>query len=110
MGGRGDIGEWRRDSEGFLSLESDLEYLQLGNEARGSMGGSSATMPPIWGPPGESCSKGVSCETDRRWWNGMTAGLLDCLSAFSALSLVLCFGREAGYNDGPEDCVELALV
>lgn len=31
------------------------------------------------------------------------AGLLDCLSAFSVLSLVLCLGTEGGYNDGPED-------
>lgn len=96
VGGSGDIGEWRRDSGAFLPLERGLGYLQLGRAARGSKGGSSATRPPSWGPPGESCSRGVSCVTDRRWWKGIVAGLLDCLSAFSVLSLVLCLGREGG--------------
>lgn len=35
------------------------------------------------------------------------AGLLDCLSALSVFSLVLCLEREGGYN---EDWVWLALV
>lgn len=110
VGGSGDTGEWRRDSGAFLPLEWGLEYLQVGRVARDSMGGSSATRPPSWGPPGESCSRGLSCVTDRRWWKGITAGLLDCLSPFSVLSLVLCLGREGVYADGPEDWVGLALV
>lgn len=103
VGGSGDIGEFRRDSGAFLPFERGLGYLQLGRAARGSKGGSSATRALSWGPPGESCSKGVSFVTERRWWKGIVAGLLDCLSAFSVLSLALCLGREGGYNDRPED-------
>lgn len=103
VGGSGDIGECRRDSGTFLPLERGLGYLQLGRAASGSKGGSSAARPPSWGPPGESCSKDVSCVTDRRWWNGIVAGLLDCLSTFSALSLLLCLGSEGGYNGKPDD-------
>lgn len=110
VGGSGDIGEFRRDSGAFLPFERGLGYLQLGRAARGSKGGSSATRALSWGPPGESCSKGVSFVTERRWWKGIVAGLLDCLSAFSVLSLALCLGREGGYNDRPEDWVWLALV
>lgn len=98
VGGSGDTGDCRRDSGTFRPLERGLGYLQLGRVAMGSCGGSRATSPPSWGPPDESCSKGASCVTDRRWWKGIVAGLLDCLSAFSAFSLVLCLGRGVGYR------------
>lgn len=98
VGGSGDTGDCRRDSGTFRPLERGLGYLQLGRAARGSCGGSSTTSPASWGPPGESCSKGASCVTDSRWWKGIMAGLLDCLSAFSTFSLVLCLGREVGWN------------
>lgn len=94
VGGSGDTGDCRRVSGTFRPSERGLGYLQLGRAARGSCGGSSTTSPASWGPPDESCSKGASCVTDSRWWKGMMAGLLDCLSAFSTFSLVLCLGRE----------------
>lgn len=98
VGGSGDTGDCRRDSGTFRPLERGLGYLQLGIAARGSWGGSSTTSPASWGPPDESCSKGASWVTDSRWWKGIMAGLLDCLSAFSTFSLVLCLGREVGYS------------
>lgn len=93
VGGRGDTGEWRRGSETFLLLEWGLGYLQFG----GSKGDSKGTKAPSEGAEGaESCSRRVSCAAHMRWWKGIMAGLFDCLSAFSVLSLVLCFGVEGG--------------
>ena len=70
-----------------------MGYLQPGVE--GSSGGSRGTRE---GPLQESGSR----QAGRRWWKGVERALLGCLSALSALSEVLCLGKEGGGAGGPE--------